>query len=300
MWCHAEHQTAPAVAHGTCHPHSLPAAARTGRFFLYETLGWTARAWDTPGGGAVRAAAWAPDGRVLLLAFDGSDSLVALHLVGTPPSLSEQLLPVALPGVSDAAAWCVCARTLCGAPGYLLHHSLPHTELFVARPDTTTGVAALLPPPRTAAAARYSNHRTLPAYFASISLAGLARHNTRSGARRSGHHNGGAAASSSCIQAVQWDPTGTRLAVALGPPHPAAGCIALYSTVASPVVSASLLGFVQPGGDGCSQSAAGGRRLLDLAFAAAPGRAGALLSVGVPREESGALELVRNVPLYTH
>lgn len=158
----------------------------------------------------------------------------------------------------------------------------------------------ITPPPRTAAAALYSNHRTLPAYFASISLAGLARHNTRSGARRSGHHNGGAAASSSCIQAVQWDPTGTRLAVALGPPHPVAGCIALYSTVASPVVSASLLGFVQPGGDGCSQSAAGGRRLLDLAFAAAPGRAGALLSVGVPREESGALELVRNVPLYTH
>lgn len=51
---------------------------------------------------AVRAgAAWAPDSSVLLLSSTGSNFLVGLHIVGQPTKLTEQLLPVALPGVSD-------------------------------------------------------------------------------------------------------------------------------------------------------------------------------------------------------
>jgi hypothetical protein len=46
-------------------------------------------------------AAWAPDSSVLLLSSTGSNFLVGLHIVGQPTKLIEQLLPVALPGVSD-------------------------------------------------------------------------------------------------------------------------------------------------------------------------------------------------------
>jgi hypothetical protein len=52
-------------------------------------------------GSAVTAAAWAPDASAVLLALSGSSQLVALYLVGQPPNLTEQLLPVSLPGVSD-------------------------------------------------------------------------------------------------------------------------------------------------------------------------------------------------------
>jgi hypothetical protein len=45
--------------------------------------------------------AWAPDSSVLLLSSTGSNYLVGVHLVGQPSKLVEQLLPVALPGVSD-------------------------------------------------------------------------------------------------------------------------------------------------------------------------------------------------------
>jgi hypothetical protein len=53
-------------------------------------------------GSAVTAAAWAPDASAVLLALSGSSQLVALYLVGQLPNLTEQLLPVNLPGVSDA------------------------------------------------------------------------------------------------------------------------------------------------------------------------------------------------------
>lgn len=79
----------------------LFSAARSGRFFLYETTTWSLRSWDTPPGAAVTAAAWAPDSSVVLLAMSGSNYLIALHLVGEPPQLVEQLLPITLPGVSD-------------------------------------------------------------------------------------------------------------------------------------------------------------------------------------------------------
>lgn len=57
-----------------------------------------------------------------------------------------------------------------------------------------------------------------------------------------------AGASSSVIADLAWDPTGSRLAVALQAPHPAAGRVALYATSASdPVVLPALLGFMHPG-----------------------------------------------------
>jgi hypothetical protein len=50
---------------------------------------------------ATAGCAWAPDSSVLLLSSTGSNYLVGVHLVGQPSKLVEQLLPVALPGVSD-------------------------------------------------------------------------------------------------------------------------------------------------------------------------------------------------------
>ena len=44
-------------------------------------------------------AAWSPDGRVLLLAFEGARQLAALHFTAEPPNLTAQLLPVQLPGL---------------------------------------------------------------------------------------------------------------------------------------------------------------------------------------------------------
>ncbi len=54
-----------------------------------------------PSGGIVTSAQWAADGRAVLLALSSSSVLVALYLVGTPPALVDQMLPLPLPGVSQ-------------------------------------------------------------------------------------------------------------------------------------------------------------------------------------------------------
>ncbi len=90
---------------------------------MAETATWKTASWDTPGGTTVTAAAFAPSGRALLIAFGSSSSstsgrsrgssgdgssgscggggVVALHFVGDAPSLLEQLLPVTLPEVTS-------------------------------------------------------------------------------------------------------------------------------------------------------------------------------------------------------
>eukprot|EP00775_Hariotina_reticulata_P008513 gene8513-8695_t len=206
----------------------LFAAAQAGRFFRYDTSNWSVRAWNTPPGSAVRAAAWAPDSGVMLMALSGSSYLVAMHLVGSGQHQTEQLLPVMLPGVSDA-----------------LDKEQQHT---------------------------------------------------------------------SCIENLAWDATGNRLAVVLTHPHPAAGTIALYSTTFQPVVNCTLIGFVQPGAaadhtadtapqdqdnDQQAPASAHSSRALQVAFASAAGKAGALLSLGKCNASSGdALAAVLNVPMY--
>ena len=72
-----------------------------GRFFLCETSKWALRSWDLPQGASIVAAAWAPNAQVVLLASSSSNSLIALHLVEPPPNLTEQMLPVSLPEVTN-------------------------------------------------------------------------------------------------------------------------------------------------------------------------------------------------------
>jgi hypothetical protein len=105
-----------------------------------------------------------------------------------------------------------------------------------------------------------------------------------------------AAAPPSCISAIAWDPTGSRLAVVLASPHPAAGSVALFATSCSPVITAALIGYVQAGSEGDDEES----KQLQVAFAPSPGRdtATGLLSVGVCRGGGGAVTRVRNVPLY--
>jgi len=201
-----------------------------GRFYLWETGRWRQAAWDVPGGGRVVAAAWAGGGGggggrgaaaafssasgpvpPLLLATSHTSSLVAMYLVGGPGTLAEQLLPVALPGVSDL----------------------------------------------------------------------------RGGGGGKGPEGG-------CIADVAWDPTARRLAVALRAPHPAAGCVALYATRASPVVSAQLVGFLRPfdeDQDGKSRRVGAGLR---VAFAPRPLFGGGGGS-GVPSAAGGAPAAVLSV-----
>lgn len=72
-----------------------------------------------------------------------------------------------------------------------------------------------------------------------------------------------------CIIAdMAWDAKGERLAVALQPPHTAAGMVAIYATATDPVVNAILVGLAKPplplpaaavaGGAGRAAAAAGG------------------------------------------
>jgi hypothetical protein len=82
----------------------LLAGSASGGFRLWETATWFSAGWTggAPGGGALVDAAWAPDGRTLLLAHGAQ--LSALHLTGEPPSLAAQALPVALPELSAGGA----------------------------------------------------------------------------------------------------------------------------------------------------------------------------------------------------
>lgn len=119
---------------------------------------------------------------------------------------------------------------------------------------------------------------------------------------------------------MAWDASGSRLAVVLGKPHPAAGTVALYSTSYSPVVDCKLIGYMQPRGVRTSAAAqpspaaehqdnsnahenegAGAQSSGDLSLAFAPvaGKAGAVLSIRVDSTgASGSLQLLRNVPMY--
>eukprot|EP00967_Tisochrysis_lutea_P122908 scaffold203872_cov17-Tisochrysis_lutea.AAC.1 len=60
------------------------------------------------------------------------------------------------------------------------------------------------------------------------------------------HHSLVMGASRSVISDWAWDPSGERLAVLMAPPHPLAGCLALYATSVDPVVHARLIGFARP------------------------------------------------------
>ncbi len=69
------------------------------------------------------------------------------------------------------------------------------------------------------------------------------------GAPQAPEADGGQVAMSAGRGAIRdwaWDPRSERLVVLLGPPHPAAGCLAVYATAVDPVVQARLLGYARP------------------------------------------------------
>eukprot|EP00250_Pteridium_aquilinum_P020709 c24912_g3_i1 orf=42-1442(+) len=66
-----------------------------GVFRLWETESWTSEKWSSSGGPVV-SAMWSSDDAVLLMAFDQTATLGALHFASKPPSLDVQLLPVDL------------------------------------------------------------------------------------------------------------------------------------------------------------------------------------------------------------
>lgn len=72
----------------------------SGAFHLWESYTWTSQPWTTSQGGLSNAA-WSPDGRVLLAAFDRSPALAAFHFAARPPSLEVHWLPVELPGLAS-------------------------------------------------------------------------------------------------------------------------------------------------------------------------------------------------------
>lgn len=64
-------------------------------------------------------------------------------------------------------------------------------------------------------------------------------------------------ANTSLLTSMSWDPKGQRLALSIGhhSGHPASGCIALYDTRCSPILTARFVGFMRAGGgergEGC-------------------------------------------------
>ncbi|XP_024522725.1 aladin [Selaginella moellendorffii] len=129
-------------------------------FHLWETMTWTSEPWASAGGALV-GAAWSPDGRMIMGAFDQSSTLGTLHFAGKPPSLEVHLLPL---GLSEIEA-------VCGPGG--------------------------------------------------------------------------------SIERMAWDGTGERLAVSYtGGDAVYSGLIAIYDTRRTPIISASLLGFVRGPGAG--------------------------------------------------
>lgn len=71
-------------------------------FFLWETDHWTHARWTT-GGGPLRAAAWAPDGRMAVLSTARrAGRLSVLCLARDGPTLTAHLLPLELPEIATA------------------------------------------------------------------------------------------------------------------------------------------------------------------------------------------------------
>ncbi|PRW58299.1 aladin isoform X1 [Chlorella sorokiniana] len=115
----------------------LLAAQPGGSFRIWETQTWWSQSWAAAEGGASPSsggrlveAAWGPDCRSLLLAYEGSPQLVSLHFTGEPPSLQAQLLPLPLAelnaggaakgstaGLVQAVAWDARAQRLAIALG---------------------------------------------------------------------------------------------------------------------------------------------------------------------------------------
>lgn len=71
-------------------------ASPDGSFEIWETDNWTHSSWSSPDKGAIVNAKWVPDSKTLLLAY-AAGQVVALMLIGEPPSLNAQLLPVDMP-----------------------------------------------------------------------------------------------------------------------------------------------------------------------------------------------------------
>ncbi|KAI5084744.1 hypothetical protein GOP47_0000913 [Adiantum capillus-veneris] len=69
-----------------------------GVFRLWETESWTSEKWSSSGGPVV-SARWSSDDAVLLMAFNNTTTLGALHFASKPPALDVQLLPVELPDI---------------------------------------------------------------------------------------------------------------------------------------------------------------------------------------------------------
>lgn len=76
----------------------LLSAHTDGVFRLWETDSWTSEKWSSSGGPVV-SAMWSSEDAVLLMAFDQTTTLGALHFAAKPPSLDVQLLPVELPDI---------------------------------------------------------------------------------------------------------------------------------------------------------------------------------------------------------
>ena len=75
-------------------------ASPDGSFEIWETENWTHSSWTSSGKGEIVNAKWVPDSKTLLLAYTAGQ-VVALMLIGEPPSLNAQLLPVDIPELHD-------------------------------------------------------------------------------------------------------------------------------------------------------------------------------------------------------
>ncbi|GAX75098.1 hypothetical protein CEUSTIGMA_g2542.t1 [Chlamydomonas eustigma] len=57
----------------------------------------------SPTKGAVADASWAPDSKILMMLFEGSDQVITFNLVGEAPSLTAQMMPMSLPEIRSSS-----------------------------------------------------------------------------------------------------------------------------------------------------------------------------------------------------
>ena len=208
-----------------------------GDFRVWETNTWWSLRWAASGGGGLGGrpgrsgasgplvdAAWAPSGRVLLLAHAHSAQLVSLQFTADAPSLQAQLLPVQLAELMAAASTGGVGQTpRAGLVGWLAAVAGREVACSDAEPSR---VPSLVHTCCLCHSQRLLNHPApLPLPCAA---------------------NGKSNTPGLLVQAAAWDARGHRLAVAVGGSHPAAGCIALYDTQVDPILSARFIGFLRP------------------------------------------------------
>lgn len=210
-------------------------SAGEGGFQLWETERWSNATWKSASAGRLLEARWAPGSKTVLLAFSNSSQLMVLYLVGRAPELKAQLLPLELPAFAEGARE---GKLLCQSP-------VQSMGIIIDRSYSAYTCPHLPGCSQLHCQVSLTSSAFQPAFSDSYcELVGATSPKPKSDKT----HKPRGRCAGNWISGFDWDGLGQRLAVVCGPRHSAAGRVALFATLTSPVVSAQFLGMIQRGG----------------------------------------------------